>query len=174
MAMRIPKVRYADADGVSIAYEVRGDGPHDVVRISGVFPSILARAIVPSSARVTTPLAAFARVIVLDRRGTGMSDPLTEGSVAPLEQQVADVVAVMDDAGSERAVIWGAADGGQVAMLFAAMYPERTTALVLTQRVRAMVPLARPSVRPGRGAARASRRGGAANAGATPTTHGAS
>ena len=132
MAMRIPKVRYADADGVSIAYEVRGDGPHDLVRISGVFPSILARAIVPIFNQGDDALAAFARVIVVDRRGTGMSDPLREGSVAPLEQQVADVVAVMDDAGSERAVVWGAADGGQVAMLFAAMYPERTTALVLS------------------------------------------
>jgi len=132
MAMRIPKVRYADADGVSIAYEVRGDGPHDLVRISGVFPSILARAIVPIFNQGDDALVAFARVIVVDRRGTGMSDPLREGSVAPLEQQVADVVAVMDDAGSERAVIWGAADGGQVAMLFAAMYPERTIALVLS------------------------------------------
>ncbi len=131
MAMRIPRVRYADADGVSIAYEVRGDGPHDVVRISGVFPSILARAVVPFG-QDDDAVSTFARVIVLDRRGTGMSDPLTEGSVAPLEQQVADVLAVMDDAGSERAVIWGAADGGQVAMLFAAMYPERTTALVLS------------------------------------------
>jgi class 3 adenylate cyclase/pimeloyl-ACP methyl ester carboxylesterase len=131
MAMRIPKVRYADADGVSIAYEVRGDGPLDIVRLSGVFPSILAKALVPSFAVADDGVATFARVIVLDRRGTGMSDPLTEGSVAPLEQQVADVVAVMDHAGTERAVIWGAADGGQVAMLFAAMYPERTTALVL-------------------------------------------
>ncbi len=132
MAMRIPKVRYADADGVSIAYEVRGDGPYDVVRISGVFPSILARAIVPAFGQGDDALADSARVIVVDRRGTGMSDPLSEGSLAPLEQQVADIVAVMDDAGSERAVIWGAADGGQVAMLFAAMYPERATALVLT------------------------------------------
>jgi class 3 adenylate cyclase/pimeloyl-ACP methyl ester carboxylesterase len=132
MTMRIPKVRYADADGVSIAYEVRGDGARDVVRISGVFPSVLARAIVPIFGEGDDALAAFARTIVLDRRGTGMSDPLREGSVAPLEQQVADVVAVMDDAGSERAVIWGAADGGQVAMLFAAMYPDRVTALVLT------------------------------------------
>ena len=71
-------------------------------------------------------------MIFLDRRGTGMSDPLSSGAVAPLEQQVADVVAVMDDVGSDRATILGSADGGQVAMLFAAMYPERTTALVLT------------------------------------------
>ena len=132
MPMRIPKVRYADADGVSIAYEVRGDGPHDVVRISGVFPSLLAKALVPFFAGADDALETFARVIFVDRRGTGMSDPLSEGSVAPLEQQVADVVAVMDAVGSERATIWGAADGGQVAMLFAAMYPERTTALVLT------------------------------------------
>jgi class 3 adenylate cyclase/pimeloyl-ACP methyl ester carboxylesterase len=132
MAMRIPKVRYADADGVSIAYEVRGDGPYDVVRISGVFPSIVGRAIVPIFRHGDETFTAFSRTIVLDRRGTGMSDPLSDGSIPPLEQQVADVAAVMDDAGSERAVIWGAADGGQVAMLFAAMYPERTTALVLT------------------------------------------
>jgi len=132
MAMRVPKVRYADADGVSIAYEVRGDGPRDIVRISGVFPSLLACAIDPTIGAAYDHLATFSRFIFLDRRGIGMSDPLTDGTVGPLEQQVADVVAVMNDAGSKRAAVWGAADGGQVAMLFAAMYPERTTALVLT------------------------------------------
>lgn len=130
--MRIPKVRYADADGVNIAYEIRGDGDYDIVRVSGVFPSSLAKSIVPFFGMADDSLARFARVIFLDRRGTGMSDPLTEGAIAPLEQQVADVVAVMDDADCERATIWGAADGGQVAMLFAAMYPHRTDALVLT------------------------------------------
>jgi pimeloyl-ACP methyl ester carboxylesterase len=72
--MRIPKVRYADADGVSIAYEVRGEGPHDVVRISSVFPSLLARSLVSTYSRGDDALANFARLVFIDRRGIGMSD----------------------------------------------------------------------------------------------------
>ena len=82
--------------------------------------------------RTTTTSPRFTRLIRLDRRGTGLSDPLVAGGAPQLEQQVEDIIAVMDAVGSERAALYGAADGGPVAVLFAAMYPERVTALVLS------------------------------------------
>ncbi len=126
-----PDVRYADADGVSIAYSVRGDGPLDLVLVPGNLAGILTCTVDPEAERHFANLARFARVIQLDRRGLGMSDPIVAGGAPPLEQQVADVVAVMDAVGSQRAALSGSADGGMVAMLFAAMYPERVSALLL-------------------------------------------
>src|SRR5215831_6046689 len=126
-----PHVRYADADGVSIAYEVGGDGPIDVVLVGGSIGGLVARRLDPRMSAWRDRWAAFSRFIHFDRRGQGLSDPVAAGPVPLLEQQAADIVAVMDHAGSRRAALWGGADGGQVAILFAALYPDRVRALVL-------------------------------------------
>ena len=126
-----PEVRYADADGAWIAYCVRGGGPIDVVRLPGLWSTILASTVDPVLHAHYTHLARFARLIRLDRRGQGMSDPLVAGGAPPLEQQVHDILAVMDTVGSHRAVLYASSQGGPVAVLFAAMYPDRVSALVL-------------------------------------------
>jgi class 3 adenylate cyclase/pimeloyl-ACP methyl ester carboxylesterase len=128
---RFPRVRYAAADGVRIAYEVRGDGPIDIVRVPGSLSGVVAKYLDPIAEAYADRLASFARLIDLDRRGTGLSDPLVVGALPPLEQRVADVLAVMDAVGSRSAVLVGAADGGQVAILCAAMHPSRVDALYL-------------------------------------------
>jgi class 3 adenylate cyclase len=127
-----PEVRYADAGGVNIAYEMRGEGEIDLVRLPGMMGGIVGGVLDPVAGAHYDHLASFTRLIRLDRRGTGLSDPLVAGGAPQLEQQVEDIVAVMDEVGSERAALYGAADGGAVAVLFAAMYPERVTALVLS------------------------------------------
>ena len=129
---RFPRVRYADADGVRIAYEVRGDGAVDMVRVPGSATGVLAAYLDPIAEAVTDRYASFSRLISLDRRGTGLSDPLLVGTVSPLEQRVADVIAVMDAVGSRRAVLNGGSDGAQVAVLCAAMHPDRVDALILS------------------------------------------
>lgn len=121
--------RYARSGEVSIAYQVVGDGPIDMVLVPGMYSHLEFQCTDPSFARFTENLAAFSRLILFDKRGTGMSD--RDVGVATLEERMDDVRAVMDAAGSERAVIYGASEGGAMAMLFAASYPERTTALVL-------------------------------------------
>ena len=125
------EVRYADADGVSIAYCIRGDGPIDLVRVPGLLSSIRAGTVDPVAAAHDQHLAKFSRLIRIDRRGLGMSDPLVAGGAPPLEQQVDDILAVMDAVGSRQAALYGSADGGQVALLFAAMHPTRVNALVV-------------------------------------------
>jgi class 3 adenylate cyclase/pimeloyl-ACP methyl ester carboxylesterase len=128
-----PCVRYADAEGVSIAYEVRGDGPTDLVRVSGSISSLVGAYLDPVAQAHYERLAAFSRLISLDRRGTGLSGPLVAGEVPPLEQRVADVIAVMDTVGCEHATLYGLSiEGGQVAVLCTAMYPHRVDALVLS------------------------------------------
>jgi class 3 adenylate cyclase/pimeloyl-ACP methyl ester carboxylesterase len=128
-----PCVRYADAEGVSIAYEIRGDAPLDLVRISGSVSSLLGAYLDPIAQEHYDRLATFSRLISFDRRGTGLSGPLVAGTVPPLEQRVADVVAVMNAVRCERATLYGVSgEGGQVAILCAAMYPNRVQGLVLS------------------------------------------
>ncbi len=137
---KFPLVRYADAEGVRIAYEVRGGGARDLVRVSGSMSSVLAAYLDPVAEAHYDQLAGFTRLISFDRRGTGLSDPLREGAAPPLEQRVADVVGVMDAVESRRAVLYSTVgDGGQVAILCAAMHPERVEALVLTNAWARMV-----------------------------------
>lgn len=129
---KFPQVRYAKADGVSIAYEVRGAGARDLVRVPGSLSSVIATYLDPIAESHCDRLASFSRLISLDRRGTGLSDPLVAGTVPPLEQRVADVLAVMDAVNSRSAALYGGADGGQVALLFAAMHPDRVTAVIVS------------------------------------------
>jgi class 3 adenylate cyclase/pimeloyl-ACP methyl ester carboxylesterase len=126
-----PEVRYADADGVSIAYSVRGDGPVDIVRVPGSWTTIVGSALDPVVDSHYEGLARFARLIVIDRRGHGLSDPPVEGTTPPLEQQVGDLVAVMDAVGSVRAAVYAGQQSGPVGLLFAAMHPDRVSAVVL-------------------------------------------
>jgi class 3 adenylate cyclase len=131
MIGEFPEVRYADADGVWIAYSVRGDRPIDLVRVPGVWTGILGSALDPVVDSHYQDLSKFARLIVIDRRGHGLSDPPVAGGTPPLEQQVQDILAVMDDVGSRRAALYATTQSGPLGMLFAAMHPDRVSSLVL-------------------------------------------
>jgi class 3 adenylate cyclase len=125
-----PETRYAKSGDVSIAYQVVGDGPFDVVFAPGIVSHIdLLWEMRTFQTRIAERLASFSRLILFDKRGTGMSDSFT--SVPPLETRMDDVRAVMDAAGSSRAALVGLDDVAAMALVFAATYPERTTALVL-------------------------------------------
>jgi class 3 adenylate cyclase len=121
--------RYAKSGDLHIAYTVQGDGPLDLVWIPPWISQVEYLWAEPALERVMARLTRFARVITFDRRGSGLSDPLF--GAPTLEDQMDDVLAVMDAAGSESAAIAGTLEGGPMAALFAATFPERTDALVL-------------------------------------------
>src|SRR2546425_7145496 len=123
------ETRYARSGDVSIAYQVVGDGPFDLVFVPGFMSHVQLRWEVPSWGAVLDGLASFSRLILFDKRGTGMSDRV---SGAPtLETRMDDLRAVMDAAGSGRAALFGVSEGAPMSLLFAATYPARTAALVL-------------------------------------------
>jgi class 3 adenylate cyclase len=127
-----PETRYAKSgDGVHIAYQVIGEGPVDLVWVMGWTSNIEAIWEEPNLARFLSMLASFSRLILFDKRGMGMSDRVSDSQLPSLEVRMDDVRAVMDAAGSERAVVCGVSEGGPMAMLFAATYPARTIALIL-------------------------------------------
>jgi class 3 adenylate cyclase/pimeloyl-ACP methyl ester carboxylesterase len=126
-----PQTRYARSGDISIAYQVVGDGPLDLVWIPSLAHHVELNWENPVVAGFLRRLASISRLLVFDKRGTGMSDPVP-GS-ATLEERMDDIRAVMDASGSERAVVSGLGDGGPLAALFAATYPERTAGLVLIQ-----------------------------------------
>jgi class 3 adenylate cyclase/pimeloyl-ACP methyl ester carboxylesterase len=129
--MQSPETQYAKSGGVNIAYQVAGDGPVDLVYVPGWVSHVELAWELPDLARGFERLASFSRLILFDKRGTGMSDPVAEHELPSLEQRMDDVRAVMDAVGSERAAIFGASEGGNMSMLFAASYPERTAALAI-------------------------------------------
>jgi class 3 adenylate cyclase len=122
-------VRYAQSGDVSIAYQVTGDGPLDLVPVPGFVSHLEFDWEEPRHAAFLERLGSFARLIRLDKRGTGLSD--RHDGVADLETRMSDVRAVMNAVGSERAAVFGYFEGGPMSMLFAATHPERTSALVL-------------------------------------------
>jgi pimeloyl-ACP methyl ester carboxylesterase/class 3 adenylate cyclase len=124
-----PETRYVKSDGVHIAYQVLGDGPLDVVFVPGFVSNVEANWESPERANFFRRLASFCRLILFDKRGTGMSDRTSQ--VFSLEQRMHDVEAIMNDVGSERAALFGISEGGPMSILYAATYPERTVALVL-------------------------------------------
>jgi pimeloyl-ACP methyl ester carboxylesterase/class 3 adenylate cyclase len=128
-AMDAPEVRYAKSGDISIAYSVVGDGPFDLVFVSGWVLSVLVSAWEGPAADTLGRLASFSRLILFDKRGTGLSDR-TMG-IPDLETRMDDIRAVMDAAGSKRAAILGVSEGGPMTILFAATYPERTAAAIL-------------------------------------------
>lgn len=127
--MDTPEVRYARSGDVSIAYQVFGEGDVDLVIAHGFFSHIEVDWEWPPFARFLKRLGSFARVVLFDKRGTGLSDPM-EGAPT-LEERVDDIRAVMDAAGSERAALFGYSEGGPMCAMFAASHPERVTALIL-------------------------------------------
>src|SRR5689334_2896329 len=122
-----PDVQYARSGDVSIAYQAVGDGPLDLVFVP-FFGNIRWAWELPPFARFFGRLASFSRLILLDKRGTGLSD---RPRVLTLETQMDDIRAVLDAVGSTRATLLGAVQGSQLCALFAATYPERTRGLVL-------------------------------------------
>lgn len=124
-----PETRYARSGDVSIAYQVVGDGPIDLVMVPGFVSHLEVGWEEPNLAHLLTRLAAFARLILFDKRGTGLSDPVTD--VPTMAQRMDDIRAVMDDAGSQRAAILGISEGGALGMSFAVHHPPRVEALVL-------------------------------------------
>jgi pimeloyl-ACP methyl ester carboxylesterase len=127
--MAMPVTRYAKSGNVHIAYQVFGSGPNDLVFVPGFISHIENYWDHADLARWLLRLAAFARVIMFDKRGTGLSDPVAQ--VPPLELRMDDVRAVMDAAGSESATLLGVSEGDALAALFASTYPQRCQRLVL-------------------------------------------
>ena len=127
-----PETRYARSKDGHVAYQVVGDGPLDLVFVPGWTSNVDVMWEEPSLARFLNRLASFSRLLCFDKRGTGVSDPVPLAAPPTLEQWMDDVRAVMDAVGSVRAALFGhGLGGGQMSMLFAATYPERTSALVL-------------------------------------------
>jgi serine/threonine protein kinase/DNA-binding winged helix-turn-helix (wHTH) protein/class 3 adenylate cyclase/alpha-beta hydrolase superfamily lysophospholipase len=127
----IPEIHYARSGEVNIAYQVVGDAPLDLVFVMGWVSHLEYFWSEPSFARFLRRLASFARVILFDKRGTGLSDRVPLDQLPTLEQRMDDVRAVMDAVGSKRAVLCGVSEGGPMCSLFAATYPEKTLALVM-------------------------------------------
>ena len=124
-------ISYACSDGLNLAYQVVGDGPVDLVLVTEWATPLEARWDVPAIAGRLNRLASFARLISFDKRGIGLSDRVGVDGISTPELWVRDLVAVLDAAGSQRPVVFGAHEGGQIAALFAASVPDRTEALVL-------------------------------------------
>lgn len=126
-----PRVRYARSGSVNIAYQVVGSGPVDLVFVMGWVSHLDCFWNEPSFARFLGRLASMSRLILFDKRGTGLSDSVPVIDLPSLEQRLDDVRAVMEAAGSTSAVLMGVSEGGPLCSLFAATYPERTEALVM-------------------------------------------
>jgi class 3 adenylate cyclase/pimeloyl-ACP methyl ester carboxylesterase len=126
-----PETRYAKKGDISIAYQVVGDGPIDLVLVNGLVSHMSLWWSDPAANAMLRRLTSFARLIMFDKPGTGLSDPVSGPPTA--EQRVEDIVAVMDAVGLDHASILGYSEGGTVSILFTAMYPERCDALVLLE-----------------------------------------
>jgi len=124
-----PKTKYARSGDVSIAYQVVGDGPMDLVYVPGFISHVELAWEIPPVVHMFERLASFGRLIMFDKRGTGLSDPVV--GAPTLEERMDDVRAVMEAAGSERAALLGVSEGVPMSILFAATHPELTTGLVL-------------------------------------------
>ncbi|HSS21319.1 MAG TPA: alpha/beta fold hydrolase [Pyrinomonadaceae bacterium] len=129
--LRPPETQYARSGDVNIAYQVIGDAPLDLVFVMGWVSHLEYFWREPNFARFLLRLASFARLILFDKRGTGLSDRVPINELPTLEQRMDDVRAVMDAVGSERAALCGVSEGGPMCSLFAATYPEKTLALVM-------------------------------------------
>jgi pimeloyl-ACP methyl ester carboxylesterase/class 3 adenylate cyclase len=127
----LPETRYAQSGDVHIAYQVVGEREPDLVLVAEFWHSIEAQWEEPALAAFLHGLSSFGRLISFDQRGTGISDSVPPNELPSLEQWLDDIGAVMDEAGSEQAVLLGLGGGGSLSMLFAATYPERTSGLVL-------------------------------------------
>ena len=121
--------KYAKSGDVHIAYQVIGDGPRDIVFVPGWVSHVERGWAFPAFAHLLERLASFSRLIIFDKRGTGLSDPVA--AVPTLEERMADLSALMDEVGSERAILFGECEGVPLSVVFAAMHPERVDGLLL-------------------------------------------
>jgi class 3 adenylate cyclase len=126
------ETRYAASADGHVAYQVLGTGPRDLVFLPNWGSNVDVMWEEPSLAHYLRRLATFSRLICFDKRGTGVSDPVTLAALPTLEQWMEDVSSVMDAVGSERTALLGDAEGGQMAMLYAATHPQRVSALILS------------------------------------------
>lgn len=124
-----PKTQFTRSGDVHIAYQVVGEGPVDVVYVPGWISHVELAWELPELVHGFKRLASFSRLILFDKRGTGMSDPVPNNELPTLEERMDDVRAVMDAVGSARAAVFGGSEGGNMSILFAATYPQRTAAL---------------------------------------------
>ena len=130
--MVTPETRYArTADGVAIAYAVLGDGPRDLVAVPGWVSHLEVAWEEPTLARFYDRLASFSRLIIFDKRGTGLSDRVPEHELPSLETRMDDLRTVCDAVGSSQAALLGVSEGASLSLLFAATYPTRTTAVIV-------------------------------------------
>jgi len=125
----IPSTHYVKSDDVHIAYQVIGEGPFDLLVVPGFVSNVETIWQSPEQSAFFRRLASFCRVILFDKRGTGMSDRGSQ--IFALEQRMHDVQAILDAVGSERAALFGISEGGPMSLLYTATYPDRTSALVL-------------------------------------------
>jgi pimeloyl-ACP methyl ester carboxylesterase len=126
-----PKTQYTRSGDLHIAYQVVGEGPLDLVYVPGWVSHVELAWEEPTLARFLRRLASFSRLIMFDKRGTGLSDRVPNDKLPTLEERIDDLRAVMDAVDSERPAIFGFSEGGNLSAFFAATYPERTKALVL-------------------------------------------
>jgi class 3 adenylate cyclase len=128
----VPEIRYAKtSDGVHIAYQIVGDGDVDLLFVPGFASNLIWNWELPSYAHLLRRLSSFARLIVVDRRGSGLSDRLSPEDLPPLEVLADDVGAVLDDVGSGRASLFGTQDGAMICALFAATHPDIVDRVIL-------------------------------------------
>src|SRR5262249_16977551 len=127
----VPQTRYARSGNVNIAYQIIGEGPIDLVFVMGWVSHLEMFWAEPSFARFLKRLSGFARLIVFDKRGTGLSDRVPLSQLPSLEQRMDDVRAVMAAAGSRRAVLMGVSEGGPLTSLFAATYPSMVAGVII-------------------------------------------
>jgi class 3 adenylate cyclase len=125
----VPKTRYARSRDARIAYQVIGDGPLDLVLVPGFVSNVEYVWEVPAIPGIVERLTSYARLILWDKRGTGLSDPVV--GVPPLDEHMDDLLAVLDAAGSERAALFGVSEGGPLSILSAATHPRRVSALAM-------------------------------------------
>lgn len=125
------ETQYARSGDVHIAYQVVGDGPIDIVYVPGWISNVELCWNEPTYAEFLNRLASFSRLILFDKRGTGLSDRVTTDRLPTLEERMQDVQVVLDAVGSEKAAIFGVSEGGSLSAYFAASAPDRVSALIL-------------------------------------------
>lgn len=126
-----PVTRYAKSGDVNIAYQVAGNGPLDLIFVPGWVSNVEYSWEEPRLANFLRRLASFSRLILFDKRGTGLSDRVPSSELPTMEQRMDDVRAVQDAVGSARAAVFGVSEGAGLSILFAATYPQRTIALAI-------------------------------------------
>src|SRR2546429_4524647 len=125
------ETRYARSGDLNIAYQVTGDGPRDLVYVPGWVSNIEMMWEEPAMVHFLERLASFSRLILFDKRGTGLSDRVADTQLPTLEQRMDDVRSVCDAVGSKRAALFGVSEGAPMCLLFAATYPARTTGVIV-------------------------------------------